>query len=87
MELLGGFPRHLALSGKYSSDIFNRKGKNNRIILGELRRINKLKYWSLYDVLAEKYLYTPEEARAISDFILPMININPDRRYVSVANH
>jgi serine/threonine-protein kinase SRPK3 len=81
MELLGGFPRHLALSGKYSSEIFNRKGRNNNIILGELRKINKLKFWPLYDVLKEKYLYPPEEARAISNFILPMININPDQRY------
>lgn len=38
MELLGGFPRHLALSGKHSTDIFNRKGKTIPIIF---RRIKK----------------------------------------------
>ena len=81
MELLGGFPRHLALSGKYSSEIFNRKGKSIIFLCsGELRRINKLKFWSLHDVLMEKYQHSPEDARAISDFILPMIDINPDRR-------
>ena len=26
IELLGGYPRHLALSGKHSQEIFNRKG-------------------------------------------------------------
>jgi hypothetical protein len=69
---LGGFPRHLALSGKYSSEIFNRKG--------ELRRIHQLRFWSLYDVLKEKYGYDEASAKAISDFILPMIDINPARR-------
>jgi serine/threonine-protein kinase SRPK3 len=73
MELLGGFPRRLALAGKYSTDIFNRKG--------ELRRIKRLKYWSLYDVLCGKYLLPAQEAQAISDFILPMVDINPERRY------
>jgi hypothetical protein len=27
VELMGAFPRHLALSGKYSSEIFTRKGE------------------------------------------------------------
>jgi serine/threonine-protein kinase SRPK3 len=27
IELLGGFPRHLALAGKYSSAVFNRRGE------------------------------------------------------------
>jgi serine/threonine-protein kinase SRPK3 len=40
LELLGPFPRSVALSGKYSTEIFNRKG--------ELRHISKLKYWREY---------------------------------------
>lgn len=32
MELLGPFPKHLALSGKYSMDIFNRKGERRSVV-------------------------------------------------------
>lgn len=72
IELLGRFPRYLALSGKYSSEIFNRQG--------ELRNIHKLRLWKLTDVLYEKYHFTRQESEEIGDFILPMIEINPDRR-------
>ncbi|KAJ3334092.1 serine/threonine protein kinase, CMGC group [Gonapodya sp. JEL0774] len=72
IELLGHFPRHLALSGKYSNEIFNRRG--------ELRHIHRLRFWKLSDVLTEKYRFTREEADDIANFILPMIEINPDRR-------
>eukprot|EP00833_Pecoramyces_ruminatium_P010993 jgi/Orpsp1_1/1185025/evm.model.c7180000092018.1 len=72
IELLGRFPRYLALSGKYSSEIFNRQG--------ELRNIHKLRLWKLTDVLYEKYHFTRQESEEIGNFILPMIEINPDRR-------
>ncbi|CAG8594759.1 13081_t:CDS:2, partial [Acaulospora morrowiae] len=72
MELLGLFPKHLALNGKYSSDIFNRKG--------ELRHIHKLRHWKLPDVLQEKYLLPPNEADFMADFLLPMLDLNPDKR-------
>jgi serine/threonine-protein kinase SRPK3 len=72
-ELIGAFPRHIALSGKYSSEIFTRKG--------ELRHIHKLKLWKLPDVLQEKYSFSAEDAQAVADFLMPMLNINPSRRY------
>ncbi|RIB05930.1 kinase-like domain-containing protein [Gigaspora rosea] len=72
MELLGTFPKHLALNGKYSSDIFNRKG--------ELRHIHKLRHWKLADVLQEKYLLPRTEAEFMADFLLPMLDLNPDKR-------
>ncbi|TPX48798.1 hypothetical protein SeMB42_g02469 [Synchytrium endobioticum] len=72
IELLGGFPKSLALSGKYSNEIFNRRG--------ELRHIHKLRYWKLSDVLHEKYHFKRDEAGMIADFILPMIEINPNQR-------
>ncbi|KXS15877.1 kinase-like protein, partial [Gonapodya prolifera JEL478] len=72
IELLGHFPKHLALSGKYSNEIFNRRG--------ELRHIHRLRYWKLGDVLHEKYRFGREDAEAIANFVLPMIEINPDRR-------
>ncbi|KAL1923560.1 uncharacterized protein VTP21DRAFT_8540 [Calcarisporiella thermophila] len=72
IELLGDFPRHLALSGKYSTEIFNRRG--------ELRNIFKLRYWSLADVLRQKYLLHRSGAEVIASFLLPMLEINPDHR-------
>ncbi|KAI8619199.1 kinase-like domain-containing protein [Chytriomyces sp. MP71] len=71
-ELLGGFPKSVALSGKYSSEIFNRRG--------ELRHIHKLRFWGVSDVLQEKYHYSKEDANAIAEFILPMIEIVPEKR-------
>ncbi|KAJ3155414.1 serine/threonine protein kinase, CMGC group [Geranomyces michiganensis] len=72
IELLGDFPKALALSGKYSSELFNRKG--------QLRHIHKLRDWKLPDVLHEKYHFSREEADKIADFILPMMEILPDKR-------
>ena len=37
IELMGPFPKNVALAGKYSNELFTRKG--------ELRHISKLKYW------------------------------------------
>ncbi|KAJ3212725.1 serine/threonine protein kinase, CMGC group [Dinochytrium kinnereticum] len=72
VELLGHFPKSVALSGKYSSEIFNRRG--------ELRHIHKLRYWRLNDVLHEKYHFSREDADMIAEFILPMIEIPPEKR-------
>eukprot|EP00842_Homolaphlyctis_polyrhiza_P004903 jgi/Hompol1/5413/HPOL_004392-RA len=72
IELLGTFPRHLALSGKFSANIFNRRG--------ELRHIHKLRYWKLQDVLHEKYRFSRTDAEGIAGFLLPMLDINPARR-------
>ncbi|KAJ3352806.1 serine/threonine protein kinase, CMGC group [Entophlyctis luteolus] len=71
-ELLGGFPKSVALSGKYSNEIFNRRG--------ELRHIHKLRFWGISDVLQQKYHFSKREAEEIAGFILPMIEIRPERR-------
>ncbi|ODM91950.1 Serine/threonine-protein kinase spk-1 [Orchesella cincta] len=65
IELLGPIPRRIALSGKYSHDIFNRKGK--------LRNISDLKPWSLDRVLIEKYDWNEEQAMEFADFLNPML--------------
>lgn len=81
VELLGFFPKHLALNGKYSNEIFNRRGTvPSLLILGELRHIHKLRYWRLFDVLHEKYLLPRKEAELLSSFLLPMLDLNPDKR-------
>ncbi|KAJ1343057.1 hypothetical protein BSLG_002083 [Batrachochytrium salamandrivorans] len=72
VELLGNFPKSLALSGKYSNNLFNRKG--------ELRHIHRLRYWKLQDVLHEKYHFSVEDAADISSFILPALEIHPTKR-------
>jgi len=72
MELVGEIPKSVAFSGKYSSEFFNRKG--------ELRHINKLRFWPLEAVLHDKYLFPKEEADAIASFLSPMLRLYPDRR-------
>ncbi|PQE05632.1 cmgc srpk kinase protein [Rutstroemia sp. NJR-2017a BBW] len=72
IELLGPFPKSLCLSGKWSQEIFNRKG--------ELRNIHRLRHWALPDVLKEKYHFPPEEAKKIADFLTPMLELTPEKR-------
>jgi serine/threonine-protein kinase SRPK3 len=72
IELLGDFPKSLAFSGKYSADIFNRRG--------ELRHIHKLRFWPIISVLQEKYLMPQEEAARLASFLTPMLKLHPDKR-------
>lgn len=72
IELLGKMPRSFALGGKYSLDIFNRRG--------ELRHIRDLEYWKLEDVLVEKYHMPPQDALELASFLLPMLEFIPKRR-------
>ncbi|KAK8005750.1 hypothetical protein PG990_011787 [Apiospora arundinis] len=59
IELLGPFPKDLWKQGRWSQEIFNKRG--------ELRNIHRLRHWALPDVLREKYHYkdskdlTPKE--------------------------
>lgn len=72
IELLGDFPKSLAFSGKYSADIFNRRG--------ELRHIHKLRFWPIMSVLQEKYLMPLEEATRLASFLQPMLKLHPEKR-------
>nr|XP_039263595.1 SRSF protein kinase 3-like isoform X2 [Styela clava] len=72
IELVGPMPRYFAFSGKYSHDFFTKRG--------ELRHIHKLKMWPLPDVLVEKYEWPEEEALEFASFLLPMLEVIPDRR-------
>lgn len=72
IELLGPFPRQLYLSGKWSQEIFNRKG--------ELRNIHRLRHWALPDVLKEKYHFSAEEGKRIAEFLTPMLELEPAKR-------
>ncbi|KAI0060910.1 kinase-like protein [Artomyces pyxidatus] len=72
IELIGEFPQSLAFSGKYSSRFFSRKG--------ELRHINKLRFWPLEEVLHDKYEFSRETAMTIASFLGPMLRLNPEKR-------
>uniref|UniRef100_A0AAY4E419 non-specific serine/threonine protein kinase n=1 Tax=Denticeps clupeoides TaxID=299321 RepID=A0AAY4E419_9TELE len=72
IELLGKIPRKLILSGKYSKELFTKKG--------DLRHISKLKPWGLPAVLMEKYEWPQDEAQNFSSFLLPMLDLVPEKR-------
>lgn len=72
IELLGPFPKPLCITGKWSQEIFSRKG--------ELRNIHRLRHWALPDVLREKYHFSREEAERIAGFLIPMLGLEPHSR-------
>ena len=75
MELLGKMPRKLTTQGEYSGEYFTRHG--------ELRRIKDLDRWGLHEVLVEKYKLQEDEARGLADFLLPMLVLDPDKRWTA----
>ncbi|XP_058641699.1 SRSF protein kinase 1a isoform X3 [Onychostoma macrolepis] len=72
IELLGAVPRKLILTGKYSKEFFTKKG--------DLKHITKLKPWGLLDVLMDKYEWPREEAETFTDFLIPMLELLPEKR-------
>ncbi|XP_070601290.1 SRSF protein kinase 1 [Erythrolamprus reginae] len=72
IELLGKIPRKLIIAGKYSKEFFTKKG--------DLKHITKLKPWGLFEVLVEKYEWSQDDAAAFTDFLLPMLELNPEKR-------
>ncbi|RCK67763.1 Protein kinase dsk1 [Candida viswanathii] len=78
-ELLGPFPRKLV--ARYGKNYFNSHS--------ELLRIRVLKPWDLKLVLIEKYHIEIEEAELITSFLLPMLEILPEKRADagSLVNH
>ncbi|XP_053705583.1 SRSF protein kinase 1-like isoform X1 [Synchiropus splendidus] len=72
IELLGKIPRHYALSGKYSQEYFTKRG--------DLKHITKLKPWGLLEVLVDKYEWPHQEAECFADFLLPMLELIPEKR-------
>lgn len=47
---------------------------------GDLRHITKLKPWSLYRVLVDKYEWKTKDAKEFAEFLLPMLEVDPSRR-------
>uniref|UniRef100_A0A1B6LEI1 non-specific serine/threonine protein kinase n=1 Tax=Graphocephala atropunctata TaxID=36148 RepID=A0A1B6LEI1_9HEMI len=73
VELLGAIPPHIINRGKNSKDYFTSSG--------ELKHISKLKPWSMSEVLIEKYGWPPSTGRAFAEFLTPMLEFDPDRRW------
>jgi len=71
-ELLGKMPKKIANGGVRSKDFFDR--------YGDLKRIKRLKYWSLDRMLVEKYKFPVTEARQFADFLLPILDFAPEKR-------
>eukprot|EP01017_Pseudomicrothorax_dubius_P040882 TRINITY_DN6482_c0_g1_i11.p1 TRINITY_DN6482_c0_g1~~TRINITY_DN6482_c0_g1_i11.p1 ORF type:complete len:219 (+),score=43.98 TRINITY_DN6482_c0_g1_i11:216-872(+) len=72
IELTRMFPKHFALSGLKSRKFFDRTG--------DLRRVKNFHYWTIHDVLKEKYKMKEVEAEALANFLLPMLEACPDKR-------
>lgn len=72
IELLGPIPKDIALGGRLSPALFNKRG--------ELRNITGLKPWALIEVLTEKYEWGVEQALEFSSFLRPMLEYDPKKR-------
>ena len=71
-ELCGRMPKRVSQAGKHSRQYFNRHG--------ELRHIRRLRFWPLHRVLIEKYEFSPEDAIALTAFMMPMLDFVPENR-------
>ena len=72
IEAVGKMPKNFALSGLDSFKYFDKRGK--------LRRIKNLIYFPIKDILVKKYNFKEKEAKAFSDFLMPMLEYYPDKR-------
>lgn len=77
IEMLGSMPKHIATSGKYSREIFNRRG--------ELRHIRDLHPTTIGSHLVTKYKWPAEEAHAVEKFLLPMLEYSGRKRATAGA--
>jgi len=73
MELLGPMPNTL-LMGKHTSKFFNKRGEMLHIAKSDMRM------WPLKPVLLEKYRFPEKDAEEISEFLLPMLELEPLKR-------
>ncbi|TDH65343.1 hypothetical protein CCR75_003595 [Bremia lactucae] len=72
IELLGRMPKSLSDSPLGRREFFNRKG--------HLKHIRNLKFWSLQQVLVEKYHFVRQEAECLASFLEPMLRFDPSKR-------
>jgi serine/threonine-protein kinase SRPK3 len=71
---------HVSSTEKVRSNFHQTRSKPHTPLAGELRHINKLRFWPLEDVLHDKYESSREIAQTISSFLSPMLRLNPEKR-------
>lgn len=72
-ELLGKLPAKM----RFGSGEKVRKFYDSN---GEFLHIKKLECWSLENLLREKYRFKPKKAKEIAEFLLPMLEYDPEKR-------
>lgn len=77
IELLGDIPTDIALSGRYSKDYFDSKGR--------LKRITRFRPWDLFSVLTTRYEWPPDQAHHFASFLLPMLHYDVRQRPCAAA--
>lgn len=83
IELLGKWPpKDFLRRCKYSRHFFDKTYQS-------LRHIGKLKVWTLPEILHEEYFLEMPLARCVADFLLSMLNYEPQKRVDagSMSNH
>jgi len=76
-ELLGSIPRAFLDRCEYARDFFNERG--------ELLHIRHMNFWTLSDVLREKYRLSASEADSFGSFLMSMLQFDPERRSTAEA--
>ncbi|XP_009390830.2 uncharacterized protein LOC103977122 [Musa acuminata AAA Group] len=72
MELLGKMPKKVATTGFRSKDYFDR--------YGDLKRIKRLKFWPLDQLLVDKYKFSEADARKFAEFLCPLLDFATEKR-------
>jgi len=72
MELLGNIPPNVLARSRMRRTFFNMRS--------ELRHIKTLRYWSLENVLRQKYKQNAVQARTLASFLIPLLCLDPDQR-------
>jgi len=72
MQILGKMPKNFCLSGAFSHKYFDKNGN--------LKRKKEINSKSIKDILIKKYFFKENEAKALNDFLLPMLEYYPSKR-------
>ena len=72
MEICGKMPKNFVERGIYWKKYFDKDGK--------LKRIKDVRHFSLKNILVQKYHIKENEAQALVDFLMPMLEYYPEKR-------
>jgi serine/threonine protein kinase len=72
IQILGKMPKNFCLSGTYSFKYFDKNGN--------LKRKKDINSNTIKDLLIKNYFFKEDEAKALNDFLLPMLEYYPSKR-------